>query len=95
MPRSRELKKVSDLFDKYKQILIPPQKTVEKAFTEVVEEVLEITIDQKLVSYTPSTNTIGLTVPSVIKQEIKLHQQEVLTHVVGRLGDRYKNLSIL
>lgn len=95
MSRSRELKKASDLFEKYKTILKPPQATVEKECAAVIEEVVGITVSADKLSYTPSNKTLALKVPSVLKQEIMLHKEEVVLHTIGRVGDHLKGLTII
>jgi len=85
---SGEIKKLSDLFEKYRNTLKAPQKTVVSAFCEVVEDVLGVTVDQKKVSYTPHNRTLTLSVGGPLKSEILLHKEEILTHLKGRLGEQ-------
>lgn len=95
MARERELKKVSDLLERYKNNLVPPQKTIEKAFIKAAAEACGITLLPSSVRYTVSTKTLYLTPPSVIKQEL-LIQKEVLVKALEKaLGDRGATITIL
>ncbi len=84
--RGEGIKKLSDLFDKYKNTLKAPQASVVKAFCEVVDEVLDITIEPTDIKYNVYNKTINLRVSGIIKTEIKIHQEEILAHLKGRLG---------
>lgn len=90
-----EVKRVGDLFAKYKNTLVAPQKTVVLAFTEVVFEVLGIAVDAKVVRYTPHTQTLSIQVSGPLKSEIALHRDEILAHLKGRLGERNAPKTIL
>ena len=50
-----EIKRVSDLFEKYRKTLIAPQKTVIGAFVEVVDDVLGIKLKPESVRYAPGS----------------------------------------
>ena len=86
--RRGEIIKVSDLFEKYKTILKAPQGTVVKEVIEVISDLTGITIDRKYIKYSVTTKTISITAPSVLKQEIKLHQSEITLHLKARLGEQ-------
>lgn len=92
---SGEIKKVGDLFDKYRQTLKAPQKTVVRAFCEVVDDLLDITVDEKKISYTPASRTLSFKVGGPLKSEILLHKQEIMTHLKGRLGEKSAPKDIL
>ena len=47
MKRGGGVKKISTLFESYKQRLVAPQKTVIDTFVEVIHDLLSIEIDQK------------------------------------------------
>lgn len=85
MSRGNGIKPLGDLFAKYKNLKAPQQHVV-STFVEVVEDVLEITLKNEFVRYTPHSKTLSVTAPSPIKSELLLHKQEILTHVKGRLG---------
>lgn len=85
---SGDIRKLGDLFEKYRQNLKAPQKTVVSAFCEVVEDVLGITIDASKVSYTPHTKTLAVKVGGPLKSEVQLHKEEIIAHMKGRLGEK-------
>ncbi len=86
MPRGEGIKKLSDLFVKYQNTLKAPQGSVVKEFCEVVEDILDITVNKDEVSFNTANKTIVLKCSGVIKSEIKLHKKEVMNHLKGRLG---------
>lgn len=85
--RTRELTKLSNLFDKYKQRLMAPEASVINAFVEVVEDVLGLKLSKDKVSYTPATKVLSVNV-ALLRSEIKLHEAELLNHLKGRLGEK-------
>ncbi len=87
MKRSGELTKLSSLFDKYKKNLKAPQKTVIDVTVEVVYDVVGFKIDPKKCLYNVSTKTLSLNISSLLKQEIKTHEVEIMNHLKGRLGE--------
>lgn len=90
-----ELKKLSSLFDKYKERLVAPEATVIDAFLEVADDLLQIKPDRKRVRYTPATRTLSLTVGGALRSEIKLHEKEILLHLAGRLGKKSAPVKII
>lgn len=82
----KPMKRLGDLFDKYKTRFKAPQASVEKAFIEVVKEITgyEITTDQ--VTYTVSTRTISLQIPSILKSELRFHHRLILEKLTTQLG---------
>lgn len=89
MDKKREIRRVSDLFEKYKKTLIAPERTVLNAFIEIVEEVLGLSLDVKRLKYSPATKTLSLaSTPALQKSEIQLHKVELLAHMKGRLGEK-------
>jgi len=85
---SGEIKKVGDLFEKYRQTLKAPEKTVIRAFCGVVEDLLNITIDEKKISYSPASRTLSFKRGGPLKSEILMYKTEILTHLKGRLGEK-------
>lgn len=83
-----ELKKLSSLFDKYKERLIAPERTVIDSFVEVVNDLMGISLDKKKVKYVPSTKTISFVGSGAIRNELKLQEKEILVHVAGRIGEK-------
>ena len=86
--RRGEIVKVSALFEKYKTILKAPQGTVVKEFIEVVHDLTSIKIDSKFIKYSVATKTLSVTAPSALKQELSLHQAEIILHLKARLGEK-------
>jgi hypothetical protein len=87
MKRRGELISVGGLFDKYKTLLKPPQQSVIIVFTEVVSDIVGIPIKKEQVSYSVSSKTITLHLPSIVKNEIFLNKENILDHCKGRLGN--------
>lgn len=79
---------ISGLLDVYKKRLRAPQKTVIAAFCDAVLQVAAITIEPRLVRYIPPTRTITISASGVLKQEIKMREQAVLTQIAKDLGEK-------
>lgn len=90
-----ELKKISSLFERYQKILIPPQASVEKRVAEILTEITPLTITADQVTYTVSSKTISLQVPSILKSEIQHHKAAVLERLVGEMGVKNAPKTIL
>lgn len=90
-----EVKKLGDLFEKYRKTLIAPQKTVIDTFIEVVDDILDIQLKPRWVRYTPASRTLALTAPGPVKSEIWLRKDELLAHMKGRLGEKSAPRTIL
>lgn len=86
--RDPKLKNINSLFEKYKKTLVAPEASVKLAFVEVIDDMLKIEIDVKAVSYTVSSRTLALSLPSVLKSEILQHQDDIIAHMKGRLGPK-------
>lgn len=84
--RTKELTKLSSLFEKYKQKLIAPEGTVINAFLEVVEDLYGFKIKKDQVRYSPSSKLLSVVGKGPLRSEIKLHEAEILSHLKGRLG---------
>jgi hypothetical protein len=82
----RAMKQLGDLFLKYKTHFKAPQASVEKECVAVIKEVSGFIITSDQVTYTVSTRTISLRVPSVFKSELRFHQQAILRELENRLG---------
>lgn len=86
--RRGEITAVKDLFEKYRKHLQAPQKSVELEAIRVIGEVTTLTLKEHQVAYTVSTRTLALRVPSLLRQELKLHQAEILLELKTRLGEK-------
>lgn len=80
------MKRVGDLFDKYRARIKAPQATVEKASVQVIKELTGFSVTVEQVTYTVSTRTLSLQVPSVLKTELRFKQQEILVALEQQLG---------
>ena len=81
-----KLTHINDLFSKYRTTLKAPQGAVVAAFVEVVDDLLQVPVEKRLVKYSVHTKIISLHVPGPLKTEILLKKNEILTHLRGRLG---------
>jgi len=82
----KKMKQLGDLFEKYRTRIKAPQATVEKEFIQVVLEVTGFNLSLNQVTYTVSTRTISLKVPSILKTELKFHYTAILQILETRLG---------
>ena len=96
MPKKEQkLTSIANLFEKYKKTLKAPQGTVIETFIEVVDDVIGIKIPKEQIRYTVAQKIISLRASGPLKTEIKLHQEEILTHLRGRLGTQSAPREIL
>lgn len=86
--KNEGLRNINSLFDKYKKILIAPEKTTISTFIEVVEDLYGWKISDEIVSYSPNSKTISVSGSGVLKSELQLNKKEILTHLKGRLGTK-------
>lgn len=78
-------KPLSALFERYKQTLKAPEQVVIREVVMVIDELLDISIAENQIAYTPATRTICIK-HGMLKSEILPHKKELLTHLTGRLG---------
>jgi hypothetical protein len=83
----KKMKTVGDLFEKYRKLLKPPQASVEKECLETIKKVTGFDLSDYKITYTVSTKTVSLGVPSVLKTEIKFHQEKILNQLKVNLGE--------
>ncbi len=81
-----EVVRVGDLFAKYKNILQPPQKSVELESIRVIGEVANIKLSERQVEYTPSSRVLAIKASSLLKQEVKMKNRAILDELKDRLG---------
>ena len=93
--RGEGIVKVSDLFQKYRDTLTAPQKTVTKTFVDVVEDLFGAKITTEQCSYSVASRTLVLRISGPLKSEILMQKDEVLAHMRGRLGEKNCPQSIL
>jgi len=93
--RGGEIVKVKDLFEKYRKVLQPPQKTVELESIRVIGEVVGVKLLEHQVGYTVSTRTLAIKAPGLLKQEVRMRNKDVLEELKKRLGVKNSPLQIL
>ncbi len=86
---------VRDLFQKYKNTLIAPQKTIELEAVRVLGEVCNLKLKEEQVKYTPSSRTLVFVVSSLLKQAMKINQNKIFTELKKRLGPKNSPTTIL
>lgn len=86
--RNRELVKLSSLFEKYRKSLVAPEKSVINVFIEVVDDIFKLKLNKNKVSYNPSTKTLSLVGGGLLRNELKMHELEIINHMKGRLGEK-------
>lgn len=84
----RKSKKINELFSVYKNRLIPPQSSVENEVLIVIKEILGFRLRKNEVEYRVVSRTLSIKASSIIKQEIKIKENEVLFELKNRLGER-------
>lgn len=96
MPKRRgEITPLKDLFKKYRNTLIAPQKTVEMEMIRVIGEVIGITLKESQVAYTVSTRTLSISASGMIKQEVKINNKLILAELKKQLGAKGCPLQII
>lgn len=93
--RRGEIVAVKDLFEKYRKTLQAPQKTVELEGIRVIGELTNITLREDQIEYTPSTRILFIKAPSLIKQEVKMKNNNILSELKKRLGAKSAPQTIL
>ncbi|MCA9356956.1 hypothetical protein H6784_03780 [Candidatus Nomurabacteria bacterium] len=82
----RPMKKIGDLFERYKKHFKAPQASVEKECVLVIKEITGFDVSFDQIEYTVSTRSLYLKVPSILKSELKFHHPSILKLLVERLG---------
>lgn len=95
MARGEGIKKINNLFEKYKKSLRAPQATVVKEFQGVVYELFGSEVGKHQCSYTPHSRTLVLTIGGPLKTEILLRKKEILTRLKEELGEKSSPKQIL
>lgn len=95
MARGEGVKRLGDLFAKYRQSLRAPEASVCQVASEVILDVLGLTLTPTQLMYAPATKVLRLNAPAPIKTEILLAKEEILVHLKGRLGPQNAPRDIL
>lgn len=90
-----ESKRISDLFDRYKNRLRAPQKTVTTIAQQIIAQSIGITLTDKQISYTPATRILYINAPSILKTEIKTREPHIISELQKALGTRSAPNTIL
>lgn len=80
------MKRVGDLFEKYRLNIKAPQATVKKACVEAIKEVSGFDIKPEQINYVVSTGVISLQIPSVLKSELRFHQDTIIKTLSEKLS---------
>src|SRR6056297_2902234 len=80
------MKRLGDLFERYRTKIKAPQASVEKECLIIIKELTQFDLELSQVEYTVSTRTLSLRVPSVLRTEILLKKTEILERFKSRLG---------
>lgn len=91
----RQMKRIGDFFEKYKTRFRAPQASVENACIEVIYETTGFKLTSEQITYTVSTRTISLQIPSVLKSELRFHHELILQKLVDKLGRENSPKTIL
>jgi len=82
----RAMKRIGDLFEKYRTRFKAPQASVEKVCVAVINEVTGFELTAEQVTYTVNTRTVSLQVPSILKSELRFHHALILKKLTDQLG---------
>lgn len=95
MSRGEGIKKLSNLFDRYKDRLIAPERSVKVGFVEVVRDLYGWEVREDQLAYSPGSQTLTVRVGGPLRNEVLLNKDEILIHLKGRLGVRSAPKNIL
>jgi len=87
-PRGQGIKKLSNLFDKYKKTLIAPEKSVKNTFIEIIGDLYGWNIPDNYITFNSKTKIISIKTGGTLMSEIKFNKKEILDHLKGRLGEK-------
>ncbi len=82
----KPLTTIKGLFEVYKTRLRAPQGSVIAAAVEVIHDLQGLTVENRLLSYSPQSRILSIHARGPLKSEILLHKEEILAHLTGRLG---------
>jgi len=80
------MKRLGDLFERYRTKIKAPQASVENECIIVIKELTQFDIQLSQLEYIVSTRTISLRVPSILRTEILFKKPEILETLKARLG---------
>ena len=85
-PAEENRQQLGNLLARYKDRFKPPQSSVVKECIEVIADVSGIMLEQKHLTYTVSSRTLVVQTSSMIRSELKTHQDAITTELQKRLG---------
>lgn len=91
----KKMKRVGDLFEKYKIHFKAPQATVEKACSKAIFKITGIKVSPDNITYTVGTKTLNMQISSLLKSELNFYQQEIIEELRKELGEGSKPEIIL
>jgi len=80
------MKRLGDLFERYRTRFKAPQASVEKECIVIIEELTTFKLELNQLEYTVSTKTLSLRVPSILRNEILFQKTEILEKLKAHLG---------
>lgn len=80
------MKRLGDLFERYRTRIKAPQASVEKECIVIIKELTQFDIQLSQLEYTVGTRTISLRVPSILRTEILFKKAEILEKLKAHLG---------
>lgn len=86
---------IGNLLLRYKKHLKPPQASVEKEAIEVIQEITGFLLKVDQVTYTVSSRTLHLQIPSLLKSELKPQYPNILLTLKSRLTAAHSPTTIL
>jgi len=89
------MKQISSLFEKYKKTLRPPQSSVEKEVVAVISHITSITITTDQVSYSPSTKTVKLLTPSIVRSEVLKQKAAIIAALQSSMSQAHAPRELL
>ena len=80
------MKRLGDLFERYRKRIKAPQASVEKECLIIINELMQFDLKTSQIEYTVSSRTLSLRIPSVLRTEILLKKTEILEKLKAHLG---------
>jgi len=80
------MRRLGDLFERYRTKIKAPQASVEKECLVIIKELTQFDLKLSQLEYTVSTRTISLRVPSILRTEILFRKTEILEKLKAHLG---------
>ena len=80
------MKRLGDLFERYRKNIKAPQASVEKECLVIINELMQFDLQISQIEYTVSTRKLSLRVPSVLRTEVLLKKTEILEKLKAHLG---------